>query len=57
MQDQRNRHKGLPPELQRILTGEYRRESEESFRRMREAREDAERHLEKLGRIIEEMKR
>jgi hypothetical protein len=49
--------KGLSPAVQRIASGEYRRESEESLRKMREIREDAERHLARAKRLRASLKR
>ena len=57
MENQKSREEGLSPQLQRILSDEYRREREEAYRRMRQARENAERHLEEAGRILDRLKR
>lgn len=49
--------KGLSPAAHKIDFSRYRRESEESSRRMREIREDAERHLAEAKRLRDSLKR
>lgn len=57
MKEQSNIEEDLAPELQRIISGEYRREREEAYRRMRARREAAERHLENAKLLRDSLKR
>ena len=57
MDDQGDEKRGLPPELQRILSPEYQREREERHRRMRERREKMEWRLERVGELLDSLKR
>jgi hypothetical protein len=51
MDEQDDLKKGMSPELLRMLTPEYQRETEEKEREMQETLESAERHLENSRRL------
>jgi Na+/phosphate symporter len=57
MDGQENIRRGLSPELRRYMSPEAQREREEDDRERMEALIRAEMHLERLGEMIEEMKR
>jgi hypothetical protein len=57
MKEQEHMRKGPSPAAHKIDFSRYRRESEESSRRMREIREDAERHLAEAKRLRDSLKR
>jgi len=54
MEEQGNANGDIRPGLAKFLTPEYERKSKEEFWKIYK---EAEHHLEKLGRIVEEMKR
>ncbi len=57
MKEREEERSDLPPELARLLTPEYQRESEERARENLEIRIRAEIHLENARRILDSLKR
>jgi hypothetical protein len=56
MEEQRQIEKERPSLQDRVRSGEFRREREEALRRLREMREEAERHLAESQRLLDSLR-